>query len=176
MCVCVGWFDEILSRVRVNEMHSWNSELFAGLSYHISFLVRQVFTFWDKGTNCCSVWRAHVNFFEETDKLFPRMTVPFYTPNIWVMQYLHTFTSIWCFLVLLNFSSDRCVHHLTVVRICIPLFRWWRICLQCRRPKFDPWVRKIPWSRKWQPPLVLLPGESHGQRSLVGYSPRNHKE
>ena len=32
----------------------------------------------------------------------------------------------------------------------------------------DPWVRKIPWRRKWQPPPVFLPGESHGQRSLEG--------
>ena len=31
---------------------------------------------------------------------------------------------------------------------------------------FDPWVRKIPWRRKWQPIPVFLPGESHGQRSL----------
>jgi len=37
--------------------------------------------------------------------------------------------------------------------------------------EFDPWVRKIPWSRKWQPTPVFLPGESHGQRSLEGYSP-----
>jgi len=50
-----------------------------------------------------------------------------------------------------------------------------RVCLQCRRPRFDPWVRKIPWRRKWQPTPVFLPGESHGQRSLVGYSPRGHK-
>ena len=35
----------------------------------------------------------------------------------------------------------------------------------------DPWVWKIPWRRKWQPILVFLPGESHWQRSLVGYSP-----
>ena len=35
----------------------------------------------------------------------------------------------------------------------------------------DPWVGKVPWSRKWQPASVLLPGESHGQRSLAGYSP-----
>ena len=35
---------------------------------------------------------------------------------------------------------------------------------------FDPWVRKIPWRRKWQPTPVFLPGESHGQRSLVGHS------
>ena len=32
--------------------------------------------------------------------------------------------------------------------------------LQCERPGFDPWVRKIPWRRAWQPPLVFLPGES----------------
>ena len=41
---------------------------------------------------------------------------------------------------------------------------------------FDPWVRKIPWRRKWQPTPVLLPGKSHGQRSLVGYSPWGRKE
>ena len=47
------------------------------------------------------------------------------------------------------------------------------IC-QCRRRKrcgFDPWVRKIPWRRVWQPITVFLPGEVHGQRSLVGYGP-----
>ena len=37
---------------------------------------------------------------------------------------------------------------------------------------FDPWVGKIPWRRKWQPTPVFLPGESHGRRSLMGYSPR----
>ena len=48
--------------------------------------------------------------------------------------------------------------------------------LQCGRPEFDPWVRKIPWRRKWQPTPVLLSGESHGGRSLVGYSPWGRKE
>ena len=38
------------------------------------------------------------------------------------------------------------------------------------------WVRKIPWSGKWQPTPVFLPGESHGQRGLVGYSPQGRKE
>ena len=37
---------------------------------------------------------------------------------------------------------------------------------------FHPWVRKIPWRRKWQPTPVCLPGESRGQRSLAGYSPQ----
>ena len=40
---------------------------------------------------------------------------------------------------------------------------------------FDPWIGKIPWGRKWQPTPVFLPGKSHGQRSLPGYSPRGHK-
>ena len=42
---------------------------------------------------------------------------------------------------------------------------------QCRRGKrcgFDPWVRKIPWRRAWQPTPIFLLGASHGQRSLVG--------
>ena len=42
---------------------------------------------------------------------------------------------------------------------------------QRRRLGFNPWVGKIPWRRAWQPTPVFLPGESHGQRSLVGYSP-----
>ena len=49
---------------------------------------------------------------------------------------------------------------------------------QCRRHKRfrpNPWVGKIPWRRAWQPTPVFLPGESHGQRSLVGYSPWGHK-
>ena len=36
---------------------------------------------------------------------------------------------------------------------------------------FDPWVGKVPWRRKWQPTPVFLPGKSHGQWNLVGYSP-----
>ena len=42
---------------------------------------------------------------------------------------------------------------------------------RCKRHDFEPWVRKIPWSQKWQPTPVSLPGKSHGQRSLAGYSP-----
>ena len=60
--------------------------------------------------------------------------------------------------------------------------RWFsgeRICLQRRRGRrcgFDPGVRKIPCRRAWQPTLVFLSVEFHGQRSLVGYRPWGHKE
>ena len=50
---------------------------------------------------------------------------------------------------------------------------------QCRRHKrhrFDPWVGKIPWRRKWHPTSVFLPGKSHGQRSLEVYSLWGHRE
>ena len=42
--------------------------------------------------------------------------------------------------------------------------------------RFDPWVGKIPWRRAWQSTPVFLPGESHEERSLAGYSPQDHKE
>ena len=49
-------------------------------------------------------------------------------------------------------------------------------CKRCKRCGFDPWVREIPWRRALQPTPVFLPGESHGQRSLVGYCPWGLKE
>ena len=45
-----------------------------------------------------------------------------------------------------------------------------------QKPGFSPWVGKIPWKRAWQPTLVFLPGEPHGQRSLEGYSPWSRRE
>ena len=51
-----------------------------------------------------------------------------------------------------------------------------RILLLSRRHRFGPWVGKILWRRKWKPTPVCLPGESHGQRSLAGYSPYGRKE
>jgi len=47
---------------------------------------------------------------------------------------------------------------------------------QYRRHGFDPWVQKTPWRRKWPHTPVFLPRESHGQRSLAGYSPWVCKE
>ena len=72
----------------------------------------------------------------------------------------------------------------------LPWFlRQQRICLQCRKRRFNPWDGKILWRRKWLPtPVfffffsfflstpVFLPSKSHGQRSLVGYSPWGRQE
>ena len=47
------------------------------------------------------------------------------------------------------------------------------LACQCRRHRrrgFGLWVGKIPWRKKWQPTPVFLPGKSHGQRNLMGYS------
>ena len=51
---------------------------------------------------------------------------------------------------------------------------WWlsgkEPTCQRRRRGIHPWIRKIPWRRKWQPSAVLLPGKSHGRRSLASQS------
>ena len=56
---------------------------------------------------------------------------------------------------------------------------WWlsgkESAWQCRKYRFDLWVEKILWRRKQQPAPVFLPGKSHWQRSLVGYSPKRHR-
>ena len=54
-----------------------------------------------------------------------------------------------------------------------------KLVCQCRRQRrsgFDPWVGKMPWRRKWQSTPVFLPGKTHEQRNLVGYSPWGRKE
>ena len=50
------------------------------------------------------------------------------------------------------------------------------ICQQCRRHRFNPWVGKIPWRKKWLPTPVFLPGKFHRQQSLAAYSLWDHKE
>ena len=73
-------------------------------------------------------------------------------------------------------SSDQLIWLLNVNFV---LPRWHsgeESACRCRRSRFDPWVRKIPWSRKWQPTPVFLPGKFHEQRTLVGYSPWGCKE
>ena len=49
-------------------------------------------------------------------------------------------------------------------------------CRKCKRCRFNPWVGKIPWKKSWQHTPVFMLGESHSQRSLVGYSTSGCKE
>ena len=63
-----------------------------------------------------------------------------------------------------------------LLRIGSLVAQWGRAACQCRRHRFSPQVRKIPWRRKWQPAPVFLSGEIHGQWSLAGYSPWRRKE
>ena len=120
-------------------------------------------------------------------EFFPKVAVPFYVP-----------TSSWKRRVpisphphqnLLSNGFDDChsggceVVSL-VIFMCISLIaNWlpwwlgqWRICFQCRRPGFDPWVGKIPWRREWLPTPVFLLKNSIDRRSLTGYSSWSHKE
>ena len=55
-------------------------------------------------------------------------------------------------------------------------FRKLNFRVRIRTSVFHPWVKKIPWSRKWQPAVVFLLGKFHRQRSLSGYSPSSCKE
>ena len=65
-----------------------------------------------------------------------------------------------------------CFMNVLAAQLCLNWSRAWmvRIHLQCRRLGYDPWVRKIPWRSKWQPSPTFLPGKSHAQRGLAGYS------
>ena len=54
--------------------------------------------------------------------------------------------------------------------------RAYRICLQCRRSRFDPWDGKIPWRREWQPTAVFLPGDFHGRGAWWATVHGGHKD
>ena len=67
--------------------------------------------------------------------------------------------------------SGSSVHEISPARILE-----WVVMLPTQEARFDPWGGKIPWRSEWQPTLVFLPVESHGQRSLTGYSPWGFQE
>ena len=76
-----------------------------------------------------------------------------------------------CILILSNTQDNTELGIIMLMSWGLP---WWlrqeRICLQCERTGFDPWVSTILWRRNWQPTAMFLPGESQGQRSLACYS------
>ena len=76
--------------------------------------------------------------------------------------------------------GQTCICHVTCIgRWVFYKNSWWmsrkESTCQSRRWGLDSWVGKIPWRRKWQPTPASLPGKSHGQRILAGYSPWGQK-
>ena len=114
----------------------------------------------------------HFNFFFFSGKIyFPGSF------TIWkYILYLHFKVVSWCpiyFHFCYHCHLTSCPSHF-IFNLYISELPWWlrrlSVCLQCGRPRFNPWIWKISWRRKWQPTPVFLPGKSHGQKSLVGHN------
>ena len=94
------------------------------------------------------------------------LSIPYITDNLfYLMAYVPTISH-----VIAIITSSLFVIQATLVA------HQERTCLQCRRCGLNPWVRKIPWRKKWQLTPVFMPGKSYCQRSLVGYSSWGCKE
>ena len=113
---------------------------------------------------------AVISYLQDQDPSLANQITPFISfvidQEIWNYTMLsHWETPLWILLVV---PANSLPQHLWG-----PL--WWlggkESTCQCRRVRFDPWIGKIPWRRKWQPTPVFLPGKSHGQGSLGSYSP-----
>ena len=94
---------------------------------------------------------------------------------VFVVTFYNIIMSINCgWLYTCYFTFLFLTSHLFIVEFLFGLPRWLsgkESACHCRRDRRNPLVRKIPWRRKWQPTPVFLSGKSHGQRSLVVYSP-----
>ena len=110
----------------------------------------------------------------------PHPHLPFLTHNVWFQNFIASAFGIIKKSIWYEYSFVKKIQIFVLSLDYETQLPWWlrqeSICLQCGRPRFDCWVRKIPWRRKWQPTPVLLLGKYHGWRSLVGYSPWGHKE
>ena len=98
-----------------------------------------------------------------------------------VMQFVITWMEL-KIIILNEVNQKKDKYHITALICGIWHPKWLSgkefacLCRRFKRLRFDPWVGKLPWQRNWQPTPVFLPGESSGQRSLVGYSPWSCKE
>ena len=95
---------------------------------------------------CWCVWFSIFLKLEEIQRIDSESLK--YSPGVWSVSKL-------------MLGCNDSFSHFTVVK---------NLTANYRRCEFNPWVGKLPWRRKWQPAPVFLPGESLGERSLVGYS------
>ena len=145
----------------------------------------------------CSFYKEHLSYSPTSLPHFRKLTVPraFSKSKVWLrsvtfillnwvlrLSALLEFPIIWFY----KESSTSVTHSSHIFRLIIYISEGFpgdtngkEPACQCRRHVrhgFDPWVGKIPWRRAWQPTQAFLSGESHRQRSLVGYSPQGRKE
>ena len=113
--------------------------------YHILFIHSSV----DGQLGC-----FHVLAIVNSNAMNIEVYVCMYLLVLWFSQGILPVVELLGHMVVLGFPSDSVVKKLPA-------------CRRHRKCRLDPWVGKIPWRREWQPTPVILPGESHGQRSLV---------
>ena len=118
--------------------------------------------------SCPLSWWCHPTI---SSSVVPFSSCPQSLPASWSFQMSQLcirWPKYWSF----NFNISPSSEHPGLISFRMALCK----CRRHRRCGFDPWVRKIPWRRKWQPTPVILSGKSNRQRSLVGYSPWGCKE
>ena len=124
--------------------------------------------FMDRGAWCNTVHRVTRNW----------------TQLKWLIMHAPNMISVPMLAILLTFSLVPCQATMDLMGMSpvrkrsISIFGRWLLSylLQYAKPRFNPWIRKITWRRKWQSTPVLLPEKFHGQRGLVGYGPWDHRK
>ena len=137
-------------------------------------------------TPCIGRWNLnHWTIREVPGSVF--LIMPIWEHRYWMMQVnsqlIHCLHSLWMFrtksylsILLQSYLVLTCLEfsggflNLFWKRLSFPGGSDGKVCLQCGRFGFIPWVGKITWRRKWQPTPVPLPGKPHGQKNLVGYT------
>ena len=138
-------------------------------------------------TGCCFCFGSISSFFLEL--FLHSFPVAYWAPtNLGSSSF--SFVSFWLFILFMGFSKQECwscsafpspvdhilSEHSTMTRPgflgCASGEEPTCQCRRSKRQRFSPWVRKIPWRRKWKSTPVFLPGKLHGQRSPAGYNPR----
>ena len=123
-------------------------------------------------------------------RLCVHIYVKMYMCTACICKFLFAYVCMFMCVVCLHTYMNLCAHLFICQHICFCVFVSAYVCFpggasgkesafQRKRHKrhgFDLWVRKIPSRSVWQPTPVFLAGESHGQRSLMGYCPQAHKE
>ena len=146
--------------------------------------------------SCCKeaqdTWKCHIEMFQPAAAANVLANSKHQLPSIWVDKaWGDSSPSLWAALADGEWGRNDCLtysqpnyRHVRKI-ICCYCFKLQNLRVSCggsknlpamQRPRFTPWVRKIPWTKGWLPTPVILPREFHGQKSPAGYNPWGHKE